>query len=57
MVEVKKCEKNYEQCTSCGSTDEVFFLKCGDENKTCVKLCNGCRGDVINLFKEITDAW
>ena len=56
-VETVKTKEKYEECNACGSTDEVFILKVGRENKICLKLCNGCRGDVINQFKEVTEAF
>lgn len=55
MVKIEKAERGYEECNSCGSTNDVYHLKLGRENMTSIKLCNECRLDVLDLLKEITE--
>lgn len=55
MVKIEKTGKEYEECNSCGSTDDVYHIKFGRENMTVIKLCNDCRTDTVNLLSEITE--
>lgn len=56
VIDLRKSEKDYYQCSSCGSENNIYWVMIGQQmNYTSIKLCNECRIELIQKVNDVTE--